>query len=84
MAQAACLAEARDSMIRRMTGNLSFDEDPDLTDGSSFDNDAPPAVDAYTKRYNCTVNHKGKWTTRRWRFPPPFFVSSFFLCFFNV
>lgn len=67
-AKAARLAKQQDRVIRRMTGQISSDDDSDLTGGSSSndDEDTPPAVDAYREGYSRTGDRKGKGPARKW------------------
>lgn len=52
-----------------MTDIISSDDDSDLTGGSygsSFDDAAPLAADAYTEGYNRTGDHNGKGAAWKW------------------
>ena len=48
-----------------MTGNIYFD-DSDVTDGSSSDDNIPPAADAYMDGCSHTGDRKGKEAVRKW------------------
>lgn len=43
-----------------MAGVISFDGESDIQRLPCSDDDAPPAVNAYTEGYSCTGDRKGK------------------------
>lgn len=72
-AEATRLAKEQDRAVRRMTGNISYDDDSNLIDGYSSNDDAPPAADAYTRVTAAppTARERGQRGNRKFLRPAP-------------